>query len=515
MTDRVRADGSVWVGIDLGTQSVRALAIDDAGAELARAVRPLISARGGTHHEQDPAQWWAATADALAEMSASLAPADRAAVGGVAVAATSGTVVLTGTDGTVRTPGLMYDDARAGVLAIEATEAGGGLWSRLGYRMQPSWALPKLLWWRDQGLLTAGARLAHQPDTITARLVGRPVPADTSHALKSGFDLLAQEWPEQVMADLGISPEVLPPVVRSGTVLGTVSAGAAARTGLPAGTPVVAGMTDGCAAQVGAGALARGSWNAVLGTTLTLKGVSPHLLTDVTGAVYSHLAPHGDGAGGLWFPGGASSTGAGSITTLFPGHDLDQLTAGAAAATDVPLCYPLTGRGERFPFVAPDARGFGLAGTEDDAIAFAAVCRGVAHVERLCFDLLDRIGAEIDGRISLTGGGSRNPWWNQLRCDLLGTPVTVPRNAEPAVGMAVLAAGSGSADLIGTARRMVRVDRVLHPDPQRHAELAEAHNRFVAQLLDRGWIDTDLAAHAVARTERKVDDRPDSRPARG
>ena len=122
----------------------------------------------------------------------------------------------------------MYDDSRAGELAAQAQEAGSALWDRLAYRMQPAWALPKLLWWRDQGLLLDGAQLAHQPDVITARLVGHPVAADSSHALKTGYDLIDECWPVGVLAELHVDPAVLPPVERAGSVLGTVSATAAA-----------------------------------------------------------------------------------------------------------------------------------------------------------------------------------------------------------------------------------------------------------------------------------------------
>jgi sugar (pentulose or hexulose) kinase len=492
------SEDRAWVGVDLGTQSVRALAVADDGTPLAAASRPLTSHRDGLRHEQDPEQWWSATAAALAEVTASIASrTGTRAVGGVAVCATSGTVLPTGPDGTPRTPGLMYDDSRAGELAEQAQDAGSDLWDRLAYRMQPAWALPKLLWWRDQGLLRDGARLAHQPDVITTRLVGRPVAADSSHALKTGYDLLEECWPLDVLARLRLDPAVLPPVQRAGSVLGTLGAEAAERTGLPPGTPVVAGMTDGCAAQLGAGALEPGEWNAVLGTTLALKGVSRALLHDPTGAVYSHRAPHGD----LWLPGGASSTGAGVISELFPGADLDALTAAAAQVQDVPLCYPLAGTGERFPFVAPDARGFGL-DIPDPAVRFAAVCHGVAHVERLCFDLLHHAGADVAGPVSTTGGGARNPWWNQLRCDLLGVPVRVPADAEAALGMAVLAAGAHDGDIAGAAKRIVRLHRTLDPDLTRTAALAPAHRAFVDALEQRGRLDPQLAAHARARTER-------------
>jgi D-ribulokinase len=471
-----------WVGVDLGTQSVRALAVDGAGNTVAAAKRPLRGTRSGTRHEQDPAAWWTLTAEALAELGLR-----GREVGGVAICATSGTVLLTDLDGAPRTPGLMYDDARAGRFAAVAQEAGEALWSRLGYRMQPAWALPKLLWWWEKGLLTPGTRLAHQPDVVAAALVGHPVASDASHALKTGYDLIEDRWPTDVLSRLDISEDVLPPVVRPGTVLGEVCAAAAEITGLPVGTPVVAGMTDGCAAQLAAGALEVGEWNSVLGTTLALKGVSTSLPRDPTGAVYSHRAPHGD----LWLPGGASSTGAGAIRALFPSADLDALTDAASRVKDVPLCYPLVGHGERFPFVATEARGFlgagPLAADGDPARVFAAVCTGVAHLERLSFELLASAGADVGGPVTFTGGGARNEWWNQLRCDVLGVPVRLPENTEPALGMAVLAAGARTGDIPAAARRLVHVRRTLEPDLARHDDLMPSYHAFVAALSDRGW----------------------------
>lgn len=471
-----------WVGVDVGTQSVRALAVDDEGQMVAAARRPLRGTRSGTRHEQDPTAWWTLTAEALAALDLR----DHE-VGAVAICATSGTVLLTDPDGTPRTPGLMYDDARAGAFAPVAQEAGESLWRRLGYRMQPAWALPKLLWWKEKGLLAPGVRLAHQPDVVAAALCGHPVASDASHALKTGYDLIEDRWPADILSRLDIPEGVLPEVVRPGTVLGEVCADAAALTGLPAGTPVVAGMTDGCAAQLAAGALEVGEWNSVLGTTLALKGVSASLPHDPTGAVYSHRAPHGD----LWLPGGASSTGAGAVRALFPTADLDELTAAAASVRDVPLCYPLVGHGERFPFVAPEARGFldegPLVVRGDPARVFAAVCTGVAHLERLSFELLAASGADVGGPVTFTGGGARNEWWNQLRCDVLGVPVRLPENPEPALGMAVLAAGARTGDIPAAAKRLVRVRRTLEPDMVRHEELMPSYRAFVVALVDRGW----------------------------
>src|SRR5260370_37533918 len=92
----------------------------------------------------------------------------------------------------------------------------------------------------------------NQSDFINERLVGELVATDTSNALKTGADLISEGWPHQVFADLGVPPEILPPVVRAGTVLGLVSAAASAETSLPQGTPAIAGLTDGTATQIGA-----------------------------------------------------------------------------------------------------------------------------------------------------------------------------------------------------------------------------------------------------------------------
>ena len=392
--------------------------------------------------------------------------------------------------------------------AAQAQEAGEALWNRLCYRIQPVWALSKLLWFRDQGMLSDGARLAHQPDVITTHLAGHPVATDASHALKTGYDLIGMRWPTEVLEKLHVDPAVLPSVQPAGSQLGQVGAEAAQRTGLPEGTRIIGGMTDSCAAQLAAGALSVGEWNSVLGTTLALKGVTDTLLHDPTGAVYSHRAPYGDD---LWLPGGASSTGAAVVTALFGGQDLEALTAQAREVSDVPLCYPLAGHGERFPFVQPDARGFlgdGPLPTGPDQVAeieggparvFAAVCTGVAYIERLCFDLLDDVGADVGGAVSLTGGGSKNPWWNQLRCDLLGSEVRIPASSEPSVGMAVLAAGAVEGDVPGAAGRMVRTRATLQPDAGRRADLAGGYADFVTVLSDRGWLDPRTAAHARKR----------------
>ena len=484
--------GHVWLGVDIGTQSVRVAIVDDGGTVLALASAGLRSEQddhAGRRHEQDPHQWWAAVGTASREAFSGLArPAAEYSVGAVAVCSTSGTVLLVDHAGTPLTPALMYDDTRAGaeldVIRRAAAYVPGS------DRVQVSWALPKIRW-----LLThyreAAARpgfVAHSADVVAAALVGERVGTDSSHALKSGYDVVHDTWNTALLDAAGIDRDHLPQVVAPGSVLGVVSIAAAEQTGIPAGTPVVAGMTDGCAAHIAAGSLAPGTWNSVLGTTLVIKGVSENLVDDPAGAVYNHRHPDGG-----WLPGGASNVGGAAVTQEFGSTDLDRLSE--AARTFEPasaVVYPLTARGERFPFVQATAEGFALGRASGPEERYASLLQGVAYVERLCFDRLLTLGADVSGTLSITGGATRSDYWNQLRADVLDRPLVVPASREPVFGMAVLASARHESV---TARAAVMVSRrgVVEPRPGAHERFADGYAAFGAELIRRGYVDADFA----------------------
>jgi sugar (pentulose or hexulose) kinase len=482
-----RSDASLTAGIDLGTQGVRVTLLEEDGRVASSGSAPLVSTRAdGSKHEQDPEAWWKSVGEASRWAMGAVAGRK---IAGLAICSTSGTVVLTGDAGKPLTPALMYDDSRAEEEARLAQEAGEDVWSSLGYRVRISFGLPKLIWLLRSG--AGGARLMHSADFVASRLAGEPVDTDWSHALKTGYDLVGDRWPVEVLERLEVPVEILPSVVRPGSVIGEVDERAASHTGFPAGTPIRAGMTDSCAAQIAAGALEEGRWNSVLGTTLALKGVTRELLRDPNGVVYSHRHPD-EG----WLPGGASNIGAGVLSATFPDRELQELDEkarerGPASA----LIYPLTSKGERFPFASPDARGFELEEPPDEVDRYRAILEGVAFVERLCFAYLESLEATVSGPIALTGGGARSQVWSQLRADVLGHSVFVPRSSEPAVGMAILAC-AGKSSVAATASRMSRAETWFEPDKENADRLAGNFDRFAAALVERGYITDDLARRA-------------------
>jgi sugar (pentulose or hexulose) kinase len=460
------------------------MAVTRGGAVVASAAQPLHSQREGVRHQQDPKEWWRASTQVLLEVM------DQCGAGrtvlGIAADATSGTMLLVDATGVPLTPGLMYDDGRAREEAVEVNEKGSELWEALSYRVQPSWSLSKLLWLKRKGLLQHGVRLLHQNDWLHLRLSGRLLSTDSSHALKTGYDPLRSRWPEDVFERLGIPLSVLPQVVRPGTHIGEVDATASRLTGLPCRTPIIAGMTDGCAAQIASGATSVGSWNTVIGTTLVVKGVTREILRDPLGAIYSHRSMDG-----FWLPGGASSTGAGAIAANFDPADLPSLNHHAEARGPSPLIvYPLVGRGERFPFAAPEAEGFTLGTPSSIEEHYCGVLQGIALWERLSFDALRALHAPTDGAFTISGGATRSRALNQLRADIMQRELHIAAITEGAFGMAVLISAAES-DMAEATRRMVRPGESIAPR-RSFTDYEHAYMSLLNALHQRGWLPDGL-----------------------
>ncbi len=475
-------------GVDIATADVRVAVTAGDGRIVARASAPLARPQRSTPgvSEQDAGSWWPAVADALRTLTDRLGRASDS-VAALSVCATSGTVVVLDADRRPVGAALMYSDQRAATEAESAQTSAAERWAALGLRVQPSFGLAKAGWLLAQPDVAAeGDRLAHPSDVVVGRLIGTDAPTDWSHALKSGYDPARGEWATEAMAELGVPPELLPEVRRPTEPAGRVTAEAAEATGLPAGCEVRLGMTDACAAQLAAGAATPGRFVSVLGSTLVLKGASGELLADPTGAVYSHRHPDG-----WWLPGGASSTGGAGLEAAFP--DADQAGLDAAAADHGPasaIVYPLVGRGERFPFPAPDAEGFSHGDVSDDVERYRAILEGVAFVERLGYERLRALGAVVEPPVVVAGGGSRSRVWNRIRATVLDLPVLEAPDASTARGAGMLAAaGSLHPDLSASTEAMAASGDQVDPDAESRAALEASYERFLGALVERGWLD--------------------------
>lgn len=481
-------DNWIAIGLDLGTGGARAVAMDCQGQMVAEGredLPPGASRVDGARVEQDPRAWTVAAETALRELAAQL-PAEAPIIG-LAVDATSGTFLLADEGGRPLTPGIMYNDLRAAEQAPAAAAALHASLAPYGIEIAAAFALPKLLWFarHEPEVFRRCRRVVHQTDWIVGRLCGRCDVTDVSTALKTGVEPASLRWPEAIESSLGIPRRLLPDVVLPGTPLGQLTADAAAATGLPVGTPLVAGCTDGTAGCLASGAQGVGDLNVTLGTTLVFKAISAQPLLDPAGAVYNHRHP----AGG-YLPGAASTTGGEWIATHLAGeHDLDAL--GQRAAARLPsghIAYPLVRSGERFPFACPAATGFGLDRIADPAERFAAGMEGVAFVERLGLERLEDLGLAVGPTVYATGGGTAGRTWLRIRAAVSNRSYCTPRYPQCAVGAAVLAAMPHCGGCAPAVAALVRPGTTVEPDAALVAAYEQPWAQFLEALRERGYL---------------------------
>jgi xylulokinase len=423
------------VGIDVGTSGVRGVAVSPAGELLAEGeekIRQDHRAPGGIH-EQDPGEWWQAVCSVCQVIVKSLKgkPGD-VELRGVAVTSTSGSLVVADAEGHALRPAILYDDGRGVEIAEGLNKQGGTQSIPLG----PSFSLVKAAWVRktEPEVWQRTRYILHPADWLSGKLAGQFGISDFTNALKLGYDPESRSWIGTVRA-AGLPEDRLPVVRRPGEQIGQVSSVAAAETGLPVRTSVLAGATDGMASVIASGASQPGDANTTLGTTLVWKVLHDGKPAARSG-IYFHLHP-----GGLWVPGAASNTGLGSIKTAGGTASLGEMDRLATNyfPTSV-VCYMLPGQGERFPFANPKAESFVEGNPRDAGESYAAQLQAIGFVERWGYEILEECGVKVGDRVFSAGAAAKSPVLSQLRANILGRTVVQSRYSTAAFGAAILAA---------------------------------------------------------------------------
>jgi xylulokinase len=470
------------LGLDLGTQSVKAVVCDESlSVRGTHAVAYATQNPAPDRAEQDPRTWEQALAPAIGGALAA-AGASAEDIAALAIAGQLDGCVAVDAMGRPLHAALIWHDRRA---IAEATRADPRrVFEIAGQVADASHMAPKICWLRAHGI--AAARF-HQPVTyLVERLTSTAVidPALASSTML--LDLATSAWSPELLAAFAIAETELPAIRPTCSLAGVLTAEGARLTGLRAGTPVAVGTGDDFANPLGAGIVAPGSIVCAIGTAEVVGTVSATAVLDRIGAepmVETHVYPSGgfliENPG--WLSGGAVRW-AVRMLGLPDDAALDALAASAPAGAGGVTFVPALA-GAMTPVWRPKARGtlHGLAAGHDRAHVARAVLEGLAFASRDVAERLAAMGLPATD-VVLLGGGARSRVWSQLRADALGLPHRVGSTTDTCpIGAAMIAAvAAGLApDLAHAAALVPPASEVYAPGPpEQRAALDAAYRRY-------------------------------------
>jgi xylulokinase len=481
-----------FLGLDIGTSSVKALLIDAGQQVVAEASAPLsVSRPQPLWSEQDPSDWIEGVEAAVAAIRRQ-APEQLSALAGVGLSGQMhGATLLDAHDKPLR-PAILWNDGRSFAECDELKRRVPDLEQRTGNLAMPGFTAPKMLWVaaHEPEIAKATKRVLLPKDYVRLRLSGEAVSEMSDASGTLWLDVGRRRWDPTLLAATGLTEKAMPTLVEGSETSGHLAPDVERDWGVAGRkVPIAGGGGDNAASAIGVGATAPGAGFVSLGTSGVIFSVTDRFvsLPERTLHAFCHALPH------RWHGMAVMLSAASSLSWLAAvlgrEQDIGQLIAGAAAfarsksaVSAAPVFLPYLS-GERTPHNDAEATGAfaGLRAEHGaDALVFA-VMEGVAFSFADGVDVLDAAGAR-PVRPLLVGGGARSEFWGQTIADVTGLTIDLASGAEAgaalgAARLGVLAAGAGTIEAVCPRPP---VQREFKPDPERAAIHAPRLKRYRA-----------------------------------
>jgi len=482
------------LGIDVGTTGTKALLIDTSGKVVASATKeyPLHTPRPGWA-EQDPADWWRGTVDAIREVMAK-AGARPEEVRGLGLSGQQHGSVFLDRDHNVLREALLWCDQRTAAQCawIHDTVGFDKVVEETLNPVLTGFQAPKIVWLRDnEPDLYSRLRMILLPKDYIRYLLSGDFATEVSDA--AGTSLLnvgKRQWSDVMLSGLGLTEDMLPRVYESPVASTRISQSAAEATGLWPGMPIAGGGGDNACSAVGNGVIEEGIVQVSVGTSGTVFSPmkEPKLDPKLRVHTFCHAVPdqwHAMGvvlsAGGSlrWFRDalcGEEKTEA-AARGVDPYEIITARASGAPIGSEGLVFLPYL-TGERTPHADPHARGvfMGLGLRHDRSHMARAVMEGICYALRDSLEILRQMKLPI-AEIRNTGGGSRSPFWRQMQSDVFRAPlVGMAIDEGAAFGAAVLGGVAAGVwpDVPAACAAAVRTREPVHP----HRRASAIYNKY-------------------------------------
>ena len=469
------------IGLDIGTTGTKALLVDTKdGAVLGKGYQGYPLVTQGAQVEQDANDWVKASVFAISE---ALRGNEHRSISALSLSTQGASMTIADRDGKPLRRAITWMDTRAAAEAVELERVLGNdyVYHMCGWRIYPTLDAAKILYLKHDGYNPSDCRYLSTIEIVNQYLTGHAVIDPTNAAIRQLMDIRTADWDGRMLQALGVTPEQLPKIKPTGTLVGTLRKEAALATGLREGTPVFSGAHDQYCASIGAAAISSGDMLLSAGTTWVVLGLGTRPLFTP-----SFIAPSIHPVPGLY---GAIASLSGSGVSMewyknkfLPDYGYRVLDAEAETRNIGDLFYYPYPLGAAYPLWNSRARAAFTGSTlEHDRFDYArAIMEGVAFGVRRTLADFSVNGCEI-AALKVLGGAAKSTFWTLLICDITNVPVELLREPDAcALGAAVIAAcGAGAyPDYVSATKAMVQRAETLAPNPEQTGYFAEKYVRY-------------------------------------
>lgn len=470
---------NIYIGIDVGTTSVKTTAIGENGERLGSAKRAYeLHTNGGLEVTQSADDWWSATAESVRELTKMLSGAESngakvSKVRAISISAQGGSTPAIDAEGNAITEAMTWMDKRAFAESDELTShfTADGLYHSFGWRATPGCDAAKLLWLKKHRpeIFEKAVSFPSTLGWINLKLTGKNVEDPTCAAIRRLYSINDCGMSREILEYIGIEESRLPEILPTGAFVGYLTDEAADALGLDNDVAVFNGAHDQYCASLGSGISGSGELLLATGTAWVLFGVTEQpLFTE------SFISPGRHPTGKF----GALATISGFGATFewlsaLTGTPLAELSQGAE----------VDGRREKNkgimfrPFVSGTGLLCGANGGTLDGLGISSdkydialtLMEGAAFETRLVIDEFRKSGMKDMKKLTMTGGATASTLWQRLVAAAADIPLYVsPETNSPATGAAVLAAAgcNGMEKCEEYSNRFALTGKLVKLDPE-------------------------------------------------
>jgi xylulokinase len=469
----------MYMGIDIGTSAVKAVVIDESGTVIDQGSSPLaVSRPHALWSEQDPADWWAATTNAVRALHLPL----RNAVRAIGLSGQMHGATLLDKSHRPLRPAILWNDGRSAPQCAELEAAVPDMTLITGNRAMPGFTAPKLLWIRlhEPEIFNATAKVLLPKDYVRLLMTGELASDMSDSSGTLWLDVANRRWSDAMLSATGLDAAHMPALFEGNDMIGRLRADLAQAWGM-ARVPVAAGGGDNAAGAVGVGVVRPGDAFLSLGTSGVLFLANDGYRPNPAGGVHTfcHAIPKHWHQMSVILSAASCVDWAARLCGLADAAALFALAEARNRPSGSEIFLPYLS-GERTPHNDPNAQGvlFGLNHETDAAAIAQAVLEGVAFAFRDGMDALLASGTHIES-IAVIGGGARSHYWGRILSSVLRRPLTYRDSG--AVGPAY-----GAARLARMGAEKASIEEVCTPPPILHvAEPDDRLSDLYAQKMSR------------------------------